>query len=96
MIVDPVHSGPAILPATQATQPVEQADFSTALADSLGNVNSALQEADGLLQAYASGNDVAVHDLVISMEKARFSLQFAVEVRNRLVESYQEFMRMQV
>jgi flagellar hook-basal body complex protein FliE len=33
---------------------------------------------------------------MIALEKARISLQFAVEARNRVVEAYQEFMRMQI
>lgn len=96
MIVDAIHLQ-AALPAEISTQaPVQPADFKAALESGLQKVNVALVEADGLLQSYATGGDVAVHDLVIAMEKARFSLQLATEVRNRLVESYQEFMRMQV
>lgn len=72
------------------------ADFRAALSAEMKNVQGAINEADSLLRSYAAGGDVAVHDLMIAMEKARFSMQLAVEVRNRVVESYQEFMRMQL
>jgi flagellar hook-basal body complex protein FliE len=37
-----------------------------------------------------------MHDVMISMEQARMNLMFMVEVRNRVVEAYQELMRMQL
>lgn len=45
---------------------------------------------------YASGENIAVHDVMISMQNAKLSFQFAVQVRNKLVESYQEITRMQI
>lgn len=96
MIIESVQLAAATGTAAATSGNVQPADFSAALESGLQNVNRALNEADGLLKSYSAGNDVAVHDLVIAMEKARFSLQLTVEVRNRLVESYQEFMRMQI
>lgn len=96
MIVDPIQL-PGISPAqSSSTAGIQPADFKAALENGLGNVQNAVNKADSLLRSYAAGGDIAVHDLVIAMEKAKFSLQLAVEVRNRLVESYQEFMRMQL
>ena len=37
-----------------------------------------------------------LHQAMIAMEEANVSLQLMVEVRNKLLESYQELMRMQV
>ncbi|MFO1511532.1 MAG: flagellar hook-basal body complex protein FliE [Verrucomicrobiota bacterium] len=39
---------------------------------------------------------VPLHQAVIAMEEASVSFQLMVEVRNKLLESYQELMRMQV
>jgi flagellar hook-basal body complex protein FliE len=52
--------------------------------------------ADAKRRQKPDGYDVAVHDVMISMEEARMSLMFMVEVRNRAVEAYQELMRMQL
>jgi flagellar hook-basal body complex protein FliE len=57
---------------------------------------ASLQSADGKLRAMAAGQDVPVHDVMISLEQARMQLMFMVEVRNRAVEAYQELMRMQL
>ncbi len=43
-----------------------------------------------------SGKNVSLHQTMISMEEANVSFQIMVEVRNRLLDSYQELMRMQV
>ncbi|MCL4811299.1 MAG: flagellar hook-basal body complex protein FliE [Vicinamibacteraceae bacterium] len=37
-----------------------------------------------------------VHDAMIALQKADLSLQFTVQVRNKLVQAYQEIMRMPV
>jgi flagellar hook-basal body complex protein FliE len=43
-----------------------------------------------------SGQNVSLHQAMISMEEANVSFQMMVEVRNRLLDSYQELMRMQI
>jgi len=43
-----------------------------------------------------SGKNVSLHQAMISMEEANVSFQMMVEVRNRLLDGYQELMRMQV
>lgn len=101
MTVEPIQAGalaavtasPTVAPNAGATN--AQA-FSQLVEGGLSELGTRLEAADGSLRAYAAGEPVAVHDLVIAMEQARVSLQFAVEVRNRVVEAYQELMRMQV
>ncbi|TNJ33237.1 flagellar hook-basal body complex protein FliE [Arenimonas terrae] len=71
-------------------------DFSTALASGLSRVDVSLRAADAGVRALAAGEGVALHDVMITMERARMELTLAVEVRNRLVEAYQELARMQL
>jgi flagellar hook-basal body complex protein FliE len=44
---------------------------------------------------YASGEMTDIHQVMIAAEEANLSFQLLMEVRNRLVESYREIMRMQ-
>lgn len=53
-------------------------------------------KASELLSAYAVGEDVAPHELVMAMEQAKLSMQLALEVRNKLVDAYQELTRLQI
>jgi flagellar hook-basal body complex protein FliE len=82
--------------ASSATSAAAPLDFGRMLGEGLGKLDTSLQTADAQLRAMAAGKDVAVHDVMISMEEARMGLMFMVEVRNRAVEAYQELMRMQL
>jgi len=44
----------------------------------------------------AAGMPVELHDVMIAQDRAALSLDLAVQVRNRLLESYHEVMRMQI
>ena len=49
-----------------------------------------------LMEKFAAGEDVDLHELLISMEKTDINFQLAINVRDKLVSAYQEIMRMQV
>lgn len=82
--------------APMRTDAAPQLDFGRMLGEGISKVDNGLQAADVQLRAMAAGQDVQVHDVMISMEEARMGLMFMVEVRNRAVEAYQELMRMQL
>src|SRR5258708_6115157 len=84
--------------ATEATPPGAAAgsDFGPWLTQALGRVNSDLVQADAGLQQLATGQVENLHQVMISLEEARLGLQLVVQVRNRLLEAYQEILRMQV
>lgn len=88
---------PVALPVSApVTSSAPAADFGALLGDGIARMDADLKAADHQLRAMAAGENVAVHDVMISMEQARMSLMFMVEVRNRAVEAYQELMRMQL
>lgn len=70
--------------------------FTEVFENQLGKVNQDLAAAETSLQKLASGEPVELHDVMISLETARISVQTMIQVRNRLVEAYQEVMRMQI
>jgi flagellar hook-basal body complex protein FliE len=71
-------------------------DFAQTLMDVLKEVNSAQQDARGKQEAFMTGQPVEYHDLMIAMERAGVSMQLTLQVRNKLLEAYQEISRMQV
>jgi len=71
-------------------------DFATLLGDGLTRVDHSLQAADTQLRSLAAGENIAIHDVMISMEQARLDLMLMAEVRNRMIEAYQELTRMQL
>lgn len=87
----------AVAAATAAPSgPPAGASFTRMLLDGVGQANDRLLEADRLTRAFALGEDVPVHQVTFALEQARLSFELASQVRSRLVESYQELLRMQV
>jgi flagellar hook-basal body complex protein FliE len=83
----PAESNPA--------QPTAE-PFSNILGRMVQEVNAQQGVANDAVAALQSGQAVSLHQAVIAMEEANISFQLMVEVRNKLLESYQELMRMQV
>ena len=76
--------------------PPAQSSFSGLLGQMVQEVNAKQGVATQSLQDLQSGQNVSLHQTMIAMEEASVSFQLMVEVRNRLLDSYQEIMRMQV
>jgi flagellar hook-basal body complex protein FliE len=76
--------------------PDHSGSFTTLLQQSLERMNGLQQGADAAVRAFALGQAPSVHDTMIAMEKADLSLRLTMKVRNKVVEAYQEIMRMQV
>lgn len=70
--------------------------FFDTLKEKLDEVNEKQINADVATEAFISGEDVDIHELMLITEEAKMSLQLAVQVRNKLVEAYQEINRMQL
>jgi flagellar hook-basal body complex protein FliE len=62
----------------------------------IDKVNEADVIADSLGEAYQSGEDVPLSDVVLSMQKASLSFEATLQVRNKVVKAYEEIMNMPV
>lgn len=71
-------------------------EFSSFLNEAITNLESAQQEAGTASAALAAGEIEDFHTPVIAMEKANLALNLAVTVRNKVLDAYQEIMRMQI
>jgi len=70
--------------------------FEGTLGRMVAEVNESQTAASQAVAGLMSGQSVPLHQAVLAMEEASVSFQLMVEVRNKLLESYQELMRMQV
>jgi flagellar hook-basal body complex protein FliE len=78
-------------------KPVQGASpFSQLLLDGIDDVSNKMIEADKQVRSFILDDSIPVHQVTIALEQARLSLEFMVEVRGRLVESYQQLMNMQL
>lgn len=77
------------------TQPASES-FGSVLSKMVSEVNDSQHAAAEAVRSLQSGGDVSLHQAVIAMEEANISFQLMVEVRNKMLEAYQELMRMQI
>ncbi len=70
--------------------------FADMIKNSIESVNRKQVEADKAAAELASGQSSNIHEVMIKMEEAEISLRLMVQMRNKVVEAYQEIMRMQV
>ncbi|MBP3952041.1 flagellar hook-basal body complex protein FliE [Bacillus suaedae] len=73
-----------------------QESFKTALSQAIKDVNQMQQQSGQKTELLAKGEIDNLHDVMITGQKASITLQATVEVRNKVIEAYQEIMRMQV
>lgn len=81
---------------TAAIAPQGGASFQSVLSAGLGAVNDKVANADQLVRQFAVDDSVPVHQVTIALEEARLSVELAMQVRTRLVETYRELMNMQL
>lgn len=79
-------------PSSDSTGP----SFSEILKKSIEQVNDAQLQADSAIKAAIAGQATDIHDTMIAIQKADVSLKLMMEVRNKLLEAYQDIMRTQV
>lgn len=70
--------------------------FSEVLNNALMKLNDVQVNADNLSLELLTGEVQDIHQVTIAMQEARLTMQLAVEVRNKVIEAYQEISRMQV
>ena len=70
--------------------------FGSLIGRGIEELNASIGSAEVSMSKLATGKAVELQDVMISLERARISVQAFVQVRNKLVESYQDLMRMQL
>jgi len=70
--------------------------FADALAQSLEKVNDLQKEADQAITEFVSGETGNIHETMIAVNKADLAFRLTMQVRNKIVEAYNEVLRMQV
>lgn len=87
------------LPALQAPQETASAGapgFAQWLAREAAAANHQVNEADRLVQRLAAGDTSNLHQVMLGIEQARLQFQLLLQVRNHVLDAYQDILRMQV
>jgi flagellar hook-basal body complex protein FliE len=73
-----------------------QKSFANTLREAIDKVNDYQVQSDTLTNKLIQGENVELHDVMIAAQKANITLNATVEIRNKVIEAYQEIMRMTV
>ena len=96
MRIDPSLAKAALAPSPRPTDVQQGGDFGDMLMDALKEVNQSQADARQMQNDLMANRPVEFHDLMIAMERASTAMQLTLQVRNKLLEAYQEVSRMQV
>ncbi|RAN48431.1 flagellar hook-basal body protein FliE [Herbaspirillum rubrisubalbicans] len=79
-----------------AIAPAGQESFGQMVSTGIESVNQQLMLSQTDLQQLATGNVENLHQVMIRLEQTRLSFSLLMQIRNRVLESYQDVMKMQV
>jgi flagellar hook-basal body complex protein FliE len=66
------------------------------LLEQLESLNTRMQAGDAALQSIALGDGAELHRVLMDLESTRLSFDLMLQVRNKMLDAYQELMRLQV
>ena len=72
------------------------ASFATELADAVAHVENSAKASGELRDRLLRGENVELHTVAIQAQEAQVSFELLLQVRNKLIQGYQEIMRMQI
>lgn len=98
MFIAPVALTSQIIPNQELNKPAAgvTTNFGEMLGDALNKVNEAQVQSNTTQLKFLVGDIQDIHQVTIAGEEAKLTVQLAVEVRNKMVEAYQEISRMHV
>lgn len=79
---------------TENLEKTDKVEFSSVLEKVISDVNESQLISNEKVDKFIKGEDIAVHDVMIAMNEAQMSMQLLIEVRNKIVEAYQEINRL--
>jgi flagellar hook-basal body complex protein FliE len=95
--MDPIRGLPNVPQPMQPqnrTQEASPSSFQDTLEAFYREVDAEMKAADQMAAEFAVGKRHSLHEIMIASEKAGISFKLLVEIRNKLLDAYQEIMRM--
>lgn len=97
--INPVNSLPTNLPVSSLgkTEPAaDAASFKNFLLDSIHEVNAMQQDADSAVEQLATGGDVNPAEVLTAVQKADIAFRMMMQIRNKMVQAYNEIQNIRV
>lgn len=91
-----IHQGSLAQTRPAGKNGIQGTSFKDMLMEAFQNVSQLEKESDALTNDFIAGKTDSIHSVLIAAEKASLSLEMMVQVRNKVLDAYNEIMRMQV
>lgn len=70
--------------------------FAKILEDSIMKFDNYQKASENSMVSFIKGDENEIHNVMIAMQEAKLSMQTAIEIRNKLIDAYQEISRIQI
>ena len=87
---------PRAIYGTASATPSVKTSFVDQLKNAVAEVNDLQTRREDMVEQMVTGEATEVHDVMIAAKESQLAFELLLEIRNKLLESYQEIMRMQV
>ena len=87
---------PITLPQITPPAGAGSGQFGDMLAGAIQSIEGANQEASNSVQKFLTGQNDELHTTVLATQKAELAFELGLQVRNKVVDAYQEVMKMQL
>ncbi len=94
----PIQGGVAVTNNDQGiSQVVKMAqDIKTGFSHSIEELNQVQRSAETDFETFAAGGDISIHEVMISAQKSNLAMQMAIQLRNQMLNAYNEFKNMSI
>jgi flagellar hook-basal body complex protein FliE len=89
--IRPPEPPAALRPAAPAAE-----GFSSALSSAIHSVDGQQKSAEAEIRRFLNGEGVDLHQVALAQQQAQLSFELFLQMRNKMVQAYQEIMRMQI
>lgn len=79
-----------------ARTPGKARSFGDMVSDGISSVNTSMKDFEAVSNKFARGERVDVHEMMVKGEQADMNLRLMLSLRNKVVEAYQDVMRLAV
>lgn len=94
--LQPIHQGLLAQGKDLQAEQAAGSSFKDILTQALQNVTKLEKESDQITNDFIAGRTDSIHSVLIAAEKASIALDLVLEVRDKVLDAYNEIMRMQV
>lgn len=94
--INPVQFNQTNLLSSEKKTTSNEKSFSETFKEMINQADSLQKKSAKAVENFIAGGEENLHEVMAAVEEAQLSFQLIMEIRNKLMESYQELMRMQV